>query len=349
GVQRRLGDGAGTTRSDSATVGVAYEADLWRRLANAHDAARWEADASAEDLASTALSLSGTAATLYWRAAYLQDRLRLSDDSLAYAGRTLRLAQGKQAAGAATTLDVLEAEQSLASQQATHASLLQQQIENRNALAVLLDGDALDVAPPATLADYALPDVLPGLPAQLLANRPDLRAAELRVRGALATVDATRASFYPTLKLNASVGGGSTALRDLLQNPVAALAGAVALPVLQWDTHTLDLRVSQADFDLTVVSFRQALYAALGDVDNALAASTHYAQQAEALTRSMRAARQVDALYAVRYRNGAASLQDWLDAQEKRRSAEASWLENRYNQLANQATLYLALGGSVTQ
>jgi NodT family efflux transporter outer membrane factor (OMF) lipoprotein len=344
---RQLKEPHQTTHDHSVTLGLGWEVDLWNKLGAARDASAWELQASSEDRDETALTLSGSAAQLYWQAAYLQQRLALSAQSVAYAEQTLQLAQAKLAAGAASELDELEAEQSLETQKAAHTLLLQQAVENRNAIDLLLDGSQLAAALPARLPDGALPVVAAGLPADLLARRPDVRAAELRVREALATVDASRAAFYPDLTLTGSLGGSSDRLRDVLTSPFAALASQLTLPFLDWKTHQLNLEVSQADFDLTVVDFRQTLYGALQDVDNALSARLQYARQGESLERAMRAAQKVEAMYEIRYRAGASTLQDWLDAQEKRRSAEVSWAENRYNRLVNHATLCLALGGRV--
>lgn len=336
-----------STHSNTAALTASYEADLWGRLASTRDAADWEARATEQDRASTALSLTGTTARLYWQLGYLDERIALSAQSIAYAEKTLALVRAKATAGAVSTLDVLQSEQDLASQQASHSALLQQRVEARTSLALLLDG-----APSQTVADrwtYAFPNTLPpieaGLPAALLAQRPDLRAAELRLRESLATVDATRASYYPTLSLTGSVGTGSTALKDLLRDPVGSLVAKLTFPFLQHNEMQLKIKVSQADYELAVISFRQTFYTALGDVENALSANEQYATQGALLEKSLAAAREVEQRYEIRYKAGATTLQSWLDAQEKRRTAEVSLAENRYNRLDAQVGLYLALGG----
>ncbi|GAB4061788.1 efflux transporter outer membrane subunit [Uliginosibacterium sediminicola] len=347
-TQSSLREQGSTSRSASAQLQAAWEIDLWNKLGSQRDASNWEAQASAQDRESTALSLSGSMARLYWQQAYLAERIRHSEDSVAYAQRTLDLVRSKQTAGAASGLDTLQAEQSLASQQASHTQLIQQRNEALNSLALLLDGDA-PVAPlPAQLPQSALPAVDAGLPASLLANRPDLRAAELRLRSTLATADATRASLYPALTLTGTLGSSSDTLRHVMENPLGSLASNLSLPFLQWTTTQLNIKVAQADYDIAVVNFRQTLYTALGDVNNALSARQQYAAQAQALQTSLKAAREIERLYEVRYRAGGATLQSWLDAQETRRTAENALAENHYNRLSNHVSLVLALGGSAT-
>lgn len=345
---RNLRGNASPYGSSSANITLSYEADLWGRLGSQYDAKKWEAQATVEDRESTALTLIGTTANLYWQSAYLNQRVALSAQSIAYAAKTQELVRVQYQAGAVSSLEVLEAAQNLAAQQASHTELLQQQTETANALALLFDNPpGQHYAVPNSLSSRPLPTLQAGIPAQLLRRRPDLRAAELRLRESLATVDATRASYYPTLTLTAAAGGSSSALRDVLQNPIATLGAGLILPFLQWNQMQLNIKVSQADYELAVVTFRSTLYAALSDVENALSASRQYAAQTLLLEQNLQAAQAAERLYEVRYRSGYVALKSWLDAQEKRRTAENTLAQNRLNALKNQVTLYQALGGDM--
>ncbi|MDQ6215971.1 TolC family protein, partial [Achromobacter insolitus] len=152
-------------------------------------------------------------------------------------------------------------------------------------------------------------------------------------------------SFYPPLTLTGALGSSSPSLSDVLKNPVGSLGAALTLPFLQWNQMQLNIKISKADYEERVVNFRQALYQAMADVENALSNRTQLRLQAEQLDASLRAAREAERLYEVRYRAGAVPLRDWLDAQEKRRVAEVSRDENMLNRLVNQVTVYQALGG----
>ena len=345
-ASQRLGGAAVNSQTHSASLSVSYEADLWGQLSHLSDAKAWEARATEQDRAASRLSLIGSTIKLYWKQAWLQQRLQLGAASVDYQQQALRLVLAKQQAGAAAQLDVLTVRQSLASQQASLYDYQQQLAETRNALAILLDGPPLGVVTtPGSLPQQDLPDVPAGLPVQLLARRPDLRAAELRLRETLANGDATRASYYPDFSLTGSLGSSSSRLAQVVSNPLATLGAGLTLPFLEWRQMRLNTQISAADYQLAVVNFRQTLYAALADVENALSARSHYQQQGQRLTLSAQLAGQAEQLYRLRYQAGAAPLKDWLDAQETRRQAEVSLLENRYNRLVNQVTLYQALGG----
>jgi NodT family efflux transporter outer membrane factor (OMF) lipoprotein len=331
---------------------VGYEIDLWNKLGSQTDVARWEALATEQDRASTALALISTTAQLYWQTGYLNQRLAAGEQSIAVAQKTLELVQSQYRAGAVSGLEVAEAQQTLTSQQASQTALVQQRVQATTALGLLFDAPAdadnpaLAAKQPATLPTQPLPAVAAGLPAELLSRRPDLQAAELRLREALSNTDATRASYYPSLTLTGSLGSASTALLSVLSNPVAALGVGITLPFLQRTRMDLDIQVSKNQYEEAVVNFRQTLYTAFGDVENALSARQQYAAQNALLVQSLDAARAAERMYEVRYRAGSVPLKSWLDAQEKRRSAEIALAENRLNQLNNHSTLYQALGGS---
>jgi NodT family efflux transporter outer membrane factor (OMF) lipoprotein len=335
-----------TTRTSSASVSVSYEADLWGKLARASDAAQWEARATAQDLESSAQSLVGTAVTLYWKLAYLNDYIALERQNVAYAARVLDIARARHAAGSVSAIDVYSAQQTLAGLQADLSAQEETRIETRNAMAVLYGNpQTARYREPQHLPETAPPVVEPGLPAQLLGRRPDLKAAELRLRESLATVDYTRASYYPDLTLTGSLGGSSSGLSRVLSDPIGTLGAQLTLPFLQWTQTTLNIKVARADYDKAVLSFRQTLYQALVDVDNALSARRQYAVQAERQTLSLEAARRSEQLYEAQYRTGYVALKGWLDAQDTRRSAELALLQVRYKQFANHAVLCQALGG----
>lgn len=311
------------------------------------DLQRWEALATEQDRESAVLATIGTTASLYWQAAFLNQRIALGEQSIAYAERTLALVRVQYGAGAVSSLELLEAQRTVAAQRATQTSLRQQQVENDNALAILFDGPPH--AMPGMLAQLPtqpLPKLAVDVPAVVLAQRPDLRAAEQRLRKALLQVDVTRGSYYPQFSLTGNLGTGSDSLRNALNNPVASLGLGLALPFVQWQQMQLNVKISQADYDTAIVGFRQTMYGALRDVENALSARTQYAQAAVLLEESLEAARRVERLYEIRYRTGSVALNIFLDAQDKRRTAEIALANNRLDSLNNQMTLYLALGGS---
>lgn len=341
----RYFDPTTTLHSSGMNASVSYEADLWGKLASQRDSAVWAAQASRSDCLSVATNLTVTTARLYWQLAYLNQLLTISDADIDYAERTLNVVRAKHEAGAVSALNVSQAELNLSTQQAMRTQLAQQRVEVRHALAILFDQPPqTPIAERSTLPETALPAIAPGLPAEILANRPDLQAAEMRLRESLANVDATRSSFYPTLTLTSSLSTASSTLLDFVRNPVATLGTGLILPFVQWNTRQLSVRTSENQYEEAVVNFRQTLYSALAEVEDRLSARTQYLAEAEKLELALNQARRAESISQTRYLAGATEVQLWLDAQQRLRSAERSVVSNRFNQLNNQANLYRALG-----
>ncbi|EKE70571.1 efflux transporter outer membrane subunit [Gallaecimonas xiamenensis] len=339
-------DGGDASSSYSANVSLSYELDLWGRLASVRDAAAWEAAATEYDRQAAALSLVATTAQLYWQLGYLNDAIKVAEAALANTQKTLSLVEVRLAAGAVSPLERYQARQSVASQQAALTQLRQQRFEARTALAVLFNqGPEQRQSEPASLPASSLPAVPAGLPADLLGRRPDLQAAELRLKSSLANVDQVATSFYPTLSLTGALGGSSDALKTVLDNPIASLGAGLALPFIQWQQRDLNISVAENQYQQAVAGFRQSLYGALKEVEDSLSARARYQAQGQALNEALDAAKAAERIAEVRYRTGATGVQDYLDQQDSRRSAELAVAQNRFNQLGNLMTLYRALGG----
>ena len=343
-----LGSGNDSSRGLSTSVGVSYELDLFGKLANQTEASRWEALATEQDLQATAQSLVGTTAKLYWQLGYLNERYQTIQQNLASTQKIYSLVQTQYKAGAVSGLDLTQAEQSVQSQKASLSQITQQRVEARTAIAVLLHEPVqqLNIQEPSQLPRNVLPNIAVGLPAEILARRPDLQAAELRLRKTLANKDATKASYYPSINLTGNLGASSTSLTQLLQNPALTLGASLSLPFLQYNDMKKDIAMSDLDYEKAIIQYRQTLYQAFADVENALSNRTQLNQQVQLQQRNVELATKTERLTEVRYRNGAIALKNLLDAQETTRNARLSLVESKQNQYNAYVTLMQALGGS---
>lgn len=350
--QIQLNNGDDRSGGLSLSGSVSYTVDLWGKLANQTEAARWEAAATAQDLQATAQTLVGTVCNLYWQIAYLNERIAINQRSIESSRKLFQLIQVQYRAGAVSGLELTQAEQSLVGQEASQSQLVQQLNEARNALAILFDRpptqilDQLEIAEPQKLNYTNLPAIDAGLPAELLARRPDLQAAELRLRKVLANKNATKASYYPSLSLTGSLGSSSTSLTELIKNPALSLGAGLSFPFLQYNDMQRNLAISELEYAAAITSFRQSLYSALSDVENALSNNNQLQIQADAQQRTLTLAERAERLNEVRYRAGAVALKQWIDAQEARRNIQNALLQIRLSQLNNQVTLMQSLGGS---
>ena len=343
-----LNDGNDTSSGLSAKTGLSYEVDLFGKLARQTEAKRWEALATEQDLQATAQSLIGTTAKLYWQLAYYNESCTTAEQSLATSQKLYDLVKVQYQAGAVSGLDLTQAEQSVQSQKASLSQIQQSLVETRTAIAVLLHMPVqqLNIDEPQRLPRLALPSIAAGLPADILSRRPDLKAAELRLRESLATKDATTASYYPSISLTGNLGSSSTSLTQLLKNPALTLGASLSLPFLQYNDMKRDLAISQLDYEKAIVQYRQTLYQAFADVENALSARTELSQQVQLQQRNLELAEKVERLTKVRYRYGAVALKTLLDQQETTRTARLTLVNTKQSQYNAYVTLMQALGGS---
>jgi NodT family efflux transporter outer membrane factor (OMF) lipoprotein len=351
GHQFDLNSGDDSSKGLSLGAGLSYELDLFGKLARQTEAKKWEALATEQDLQATAQSLIGTTAKLYWQLAYYHESLSTAQQSLATSQKLYDLVKVQYQAGSVSGLELTQAEQSVQSQKASLSQTQQNLVETRTALAVLLHMpiQQLNIQEPQRLPQLALPTIAAGLPADILSRRPDLKAAELRLRESLATKDATTASYYPSISLTGNLGSTSTSLTQLLRNPALTLGASLSLPFLQYNDMKKDIAISQLDYEKAIVQYRQSLYQAFGDVENALSARSELDQQVKLQQRNLELAEKAERLTDVRYRYGAVALKNLLDQQETTRSARLTLVNTKQNQYNAYVTLMQALGGSPIQ
>jgi len=343
---KALQDASPWHKSSSALLQVSYEVDLWGKLARQRDAAEWARQATAEDLATARTTLLANASNNYWQIAYLKQCIALSAQSIAYAKETLKLVNARYRAGSVAVLDVVEAEQSLANQENSHLALLRQRKQALNMQAVLLGAPPGKAAiEPDHLPTGPLPQIRADIPASVLARRPDISALELRLREALANVDVQRTQYYPAFYLTSTLGGSSDALLEFIRNPVVALGAGLTLPFLQWRQMDVEVKIARNDYEQLVVGFKQALYEAMAGVNDALSLRSQLMAQEKQLQQILTLAYKSEHLNKIRYREGATPINFWLDAQERRRSAQVALAANRYERLQNLAQIYLEFGG----
>jgi len=332
--------------SYSTTTELSYELDLWGKFSAAADATQWSAQASEEDRESVAQSLVVTVASLYWQIGYLNQHINIVQSNIKGTEQIITLTKNRYDNGSTTRLAVLESTQDLYKLQVSLSELQQELLESKHALSILLNQPPQDVMINIEkLPEGTLPEIASGLPADLLVRRPDVRSSLYQLKSTLAERDAVDASYFPSLTLTGDLGTSSSKLLELLQNPVGTLGAQLSLPFLNWNQMKLNKNISEIDYQMAVINYRVTLYQAFEEVANYLSAKQHYQYQYDIQQAQYSNAQEVEKIYASQYRAGAIDMIDWINALEAKRDAQASLLENKYNQFVIQAKLYQALGG----
>ncbi|OWF79906.1 RND transporter [Yersinia rohdei] len=345
---RSLNENTQPRESYSTSFGLSYELDLWGKLARTREQSAWLVNATEQDRQETALSLIGTTADLYWQLAKLNQQIDYQQTALAISQDTLKLVSSRRAAGDASEIELLQAQQTLLDRQNQSHHLEQQREAARSAMALLFNRapDYRQAEPKSLDLQQQVP-IATLLPLQVIAQRPDVQAAEWRLRAALAGSDVAKLNFYPTLSLGATLDAGSAVFSQWFSNPSRTLSINSALPFLQWNTVQLTIEQSKLAVQLAAVDFRSKVYSALKDVDDAMTARLSYQQQKQNQWQNLQLSQRRLSLTNSQYQAGAVSFQTLLDAQDALLTSETNLLELQYNYLNSTMKLWLALGGGV--
>lgn len=342
--------GTSSQESYSSGITIAWELDLWGKLARTREQSEWEAVASEQDYHATVLTTMGTTAQLYWRIALYNQQIRNQRDGLAISQQTVQQVQSWFNAGKVGQLDVLQSQQALLERENQWRTLVQQRQNTRNALALLLNRPAEQHADeaPALDVNQQVP-IAQKTPLRVIAQRPDIQAAESRLRAALAGYDASRLQFYPALSLDASLNAGSQIFSQWFSDPIRSIGGALTLPFIQWNTQQLTVKQADLAVKQAAITFRSTAYAALAEVDEAMENRLSADEQRARLHQSLALSQRRLTLTESRYRAGAVDFQTLLDAQDDLLTLENALAQTQYDYLYATLQLWLAQGGGETQ
>jgi outer membrane protein, multidrug efflux system len=332
-----------------AALNASYEIDFWGKNRAASRAAQETAVASRFNKEVVVLSTIAAVGNTYFQVLSAQDRLRIARENFNAANRILNLIKQRFEAGTASQLDVAQQE-SLVAQVRANIPLFDQAVrQNIAVLAVLIGKPPVEVIiKGGNIYQLAIPRVTPGLPSELLFQRPDIRAAEANLASADASVEQARAAFFPSISLTGQGGYESNVLK-LLFTPQSAfynIALNVTQPLLDGFRLEGQLELAQGrQFELVKV-YCQSILSAFGDVEIALIAIAD-AQERERLQQIVvNSSREAFRLAETRLREGTVDLVTVLQTQQTLFTAEDNYSLARLARLQAVLSLFQALGGS---
>ena len=348
-----LGSGLGSfgpsERNDLfATLTASYEIDFWGKNRFALRAAEETAIASRFDREVVALSSMAAAANAYFQILAAQDRLRAARDNLVAAKRIGGLIQQRLQAGTASALEVAQQQSLIDNINATIPPLEFIVVQNRNAIALLIGRAPETVSVRGgSLNALVIPRVTPGLPSELLAQRPDIREAEANLASANANVIVARAQFLPSITLTAEGGYESAVLKTLLrpESALFTLAAGLTQPIFQGGRLLGNLDLQQGQQEQLLDAYRKAVISGFSDVETALS-NVRLSAERERLQRAVvTSSRQAFDVSEQRFREGTLDLVTVLQTQQTLFTAEDALVQARLAYFQAVLSLYQALGG----
>ncbi len=330
-------------------LGIAsWEIDLFGRIRSLSEQALEEFLATAAVRRGIELALVAETAQVFLGLVSDRERLALAGATLSTQQAAYALVNRRWEVGLASAIDRKRAEIPVETARVEAARLTQLVAQGKNALDLLAGAPVPWEWIPGRLADLAPPrDVAPGIPSEVLLRRPDVAAAEHRLKGAYASIGAARAALFPRISLTTILGTASDELSRLFASGSGTwlFRPQAALPLFDsrlWAA----LRVSQTERELVLAQYEKAIQTAFREVADTLALRRAIFEQIAAQQALTAAAAETYRLARQRYEQGIDSYLGVLDAERTLFAAEQALVVLRQTELTSRVRLYAALGGA---
>jgi multidrug efflux system outer membrane protein len=350
-LSRETGVGAlgGSRTADSfeANLNIAWELDLWGRIARAEDAAEADFLAVRENRRALVLTLVTAVAETYVELRSLDAQLEVARESLASRRQSLDLFELQLERGVLSELEVAQLRSEVERTAATIPALERTITLTENALSVLLGRPPGDIPRGRRLVDLAGPPIPAGLPSDLLERRPDLRSAEAQLIAAEARIGVARADRFPRIALTGLLGLASSDLSNLARSSAeqAAIAAGLDGPLFAAGRIRGGIEAAEAAAAQAELSYRAAVLTALREAEDALVTHATIGAERDARLRQVQALRDYRRFAMMRYDTGYTSYLAVLDAERSLFDGELQALRTTADALRALIGLYKALGG----
>lgn len=334
----------------SATVGItSYELDFWGKVRNQSEQALQQLFSTEEAQRSSQISLVAELANAWLSYAADKQLLELAKDTLASQQQSLSLTQQSFNLGGSSGLTLQQIKSTVATAKidvAKYQRILQQ---DKNALDLLAGGPvSAELLPKQPINKLlSMPELPAGLPSDLLRQRPDIKAAEHDLLAANANIGIAKAAFFPSISLTANAGSASAALGDLFSGGQGtwSFVPSINLPIFNMGRNQANLDVAKAEQKIALETYQQTIQQAFKEVSDSLADRYGYEAQLQAQQELADSNQQSFYLSDQRFKQGADSYLQVLDAQRSWYSAQQQLISGQQALLASQISLYKVLGG----
>lgn len=345
--QKKLNDGKKSTQTFSGELALNYEIDLYGKIADARDAQEFELNATVADAENARLSVVNSVVDLYFNLLYLRDTIELTQKNIDTYRSLLDIASARFNTGKADKLEITQARQSLIAEQTALLNAQTQYKEMEQSLRNVLNLKPSDgfVLGKASILKQPLLTPHLSVPVSVLANRPDLTAAQYRLKKAFKNMKVSEKGWYPTISLNGAIGSSSDRAKSTFDFPYLLGGVSVNLPFLDWNSVKNNVKIAKADYDIALIDFKDALAQALNEVayySFAYGKTEHIYANVE---KTVENNRQITAYYRARHQAGKASFKDVLQAVADENAARKNLLAQKYQLIKYENLLFKAMAG----
>jgi multidrug efflux system outer membrane protein len=337
------------------TADAAFQLDFFGQIRRATEAARAQLLATEDARQTVVLTLVSDVASDYFTLLELDLQLQITNETIKTQQDSVKLTKLRVDHGVATKLDVLQAQQTLDTANATIPDLEMQIAQEENAINILLGNDPQSAPRGRPLVEQSLPpEVPPGLTSSLIERRPDIRQAEQNLVATNAEIGVAKAQFFPQISLTGSAGGAfgrSSVFSSLMSTQLGiwSYGAQVAQPIFTGGALQGNLRLAKSQNQQALLAYRQSIQRAFGEVSDALIGYQKLHEVRLRQEDTVADLRESVRLSDMRYKGGTTTYLEVLDGQRSLYSAELTLAQARGNEYQSLVQLYRSLGGGWQQ
>lgn len=334
----------------SAGMNIAWELDFWGRFRRAIEAADAQLDARVEAYDNVLVLLQAEVAATYIQMRACEERLALAHKNVELQKETLRIISLREKKGLVTELDVQQATAILGATESLIPILQTARRKAENRLCVLM-GDPphglTEIVPSPGTIPVPPHQVVVGIPAELLARRPDVRQAEREAAAQSARIGIAKSEFYPHIAITGTIGVQAEDLNRWFDSDslVGGIGPGIRWNILNYGRILNNVRAQDVRFDQAVLQYRDTVLRANEEVENGLVAFLREQERVASLGKSTRAAARSVELAMRQYEKGLIYYQPLLDSERALVQQQDALAESRGLVGINLVSIYKALGG----
>ena len=349
GASKNIESGGSSNIDHSGSFNISYEVDLWQRLRDMKDAQEWEYKATIEDYEKTKLTLINSIIDSYFSIIYLENYIEINKNMSKNYLDIEKIVDNKLRYGIADILDKKQAEREVIRSNNTLISYEKDKKEQESLLRNLLNlkpDDELKIEYRDILEVKNL-GVNLDVPLNIVANRPDIKAYEYRLKNAFKDAVASEKQLYPNITISSALSSSSDKFNTTLKTPVALGSVSINLPFFNWNEIKWNIKISRAEYEEAKLNFQQGIVTALNEIDYNYFLYVKEQENYINLKNINEYDNEIAINYERKYENGKVELREWLLSLNDEASSRLNIINSKYQLIKIENTIYQSIGGMI--
>lgn len=348
-ASKNIESGGNSNIDHSGSFNISYEVGLWQRLRDMKDAQEWEYKATIEDYEKTKLTLINSIIDSYFSIIYLENYIEINKNMSKNYLDIEKIVENKLRYGTVDILDKKQAEREVIRSNNTLISYEKDKKEQESLLRNLLNlkpDDELKIEYRDILEVKNL-GVNLDVPLNIVANRPDIKAYEYRLKNAFKDAVASEKQLYPNITISSALSSSSDKFNNTLKTPVALGSVSINLPFLNWNEIKWNIKISRAEYEEAKLNFQQGIVTALNEIDYNYFLYVKEQENYINLKNINEYDNEIAINYERKYENGKVELREWLLSLNDEASSRLNIINSKYQLIKIENTIYQSIGGMI--